>query len=234
MGFRSGLYFGRNRRGLERANASPTDPHPFIGLVLACRYCGLLDASLRAHERAQRIDSHAQTAVIFTLFHMGRYEDVIERGRGLDGLIRVDSLMRLGRFTDAIETSREAEREPGVPGVAKLLFTIMRTLAEGDTASLTAADAQGRPTGELIRDPEFHFWWAGFIVRMGDFGRALSMLRRAVDGGFFCLPTLVENPALDPLRGETAFIDLLRLAENKHRAAVAAFATAGGDRILGS
>ena len=133
---------------------------------------------------------------MFTLFHMGRYEDVIEWGRGLDGLIRVDSLMRLGRFTDAIEASREAEREPGVPGVAKLLFTIMRTLAEGDTASMTVADAQGRPTGELIRDPEFHFWWAGFIVRMGDFGRALSMLRRAVDGGFFCLPTLVRTPSL--------------------------------------
>ncbi len=220
-------------RLLARAKATPTDPHPFVGLVLACRYCGLLDASLAAHERAQRIDSHAQTAVMFTLFHMGRYEEVTERGQGLDWLIKVDGLMRMGRLEEAIEASRAAANEPSVPAVAKITFDFLRALAEGDAASLEAADERGRPIGELLRDPEFHFWWTGCILRKGDRGRALWHLRRAVDGGFCCLPAMVDNPVLDPLRGEAEFIELLRLAETKHNAAAAAFANAGGDRILG-
>jgi TolB-like protein len=218
-------------RLLDRAKASPTDPHPFIGLVLACRYCGLLDASLEAHERAQRIDSHARTAVMFTLLHMGRYEDVIDGGQGLDAIAKVDGLMRLGRLNHAIEATREAERSPGIPAIAKKVFAFMRAVAEGDAAGIAAS--ADRPRVELVRDPEFHFWYAGFAVRAGDLDWALWLLRRAVDGGFSCFTTMAEDPVLDPLRSDTEFIRILRLAETKQEAAAAAFANAGGNRILG-
>ena len=83
-------------RLLERAKASPTDAHPFAGLVLACRYCGLLEASLAAHERAQRIDPHVPTAVMFTLYAMGRYQEVVERAQGFDRSLRLDCLILFG------------------------------------------------------------------------------------------------------------------------------------------
>jgi len=113
---------------------------------------------------------------MFTLFHMGRYEDVIERGQGLDGLIKVDGLMRLGRLNNAIEASREAEHSPGVPAVAKMLFVYMRAVAEGDAAGISATD--DRPRVERARDPEFHFWWAGFAVRVGDLDYAPGRIQK--------------------------------------------------------
>ena len=132
------------------------DPHPFIGLVLACRYCGLLDASLRAHERAQRIDSHAQTAVMFTLFHMGRYEDVIEWGRGLDGLIRVDSALLAGRHgllhsltrRESTETGLDLDRRQAVirhPRNHRLVVRLLgtRRLGCGAIRLLERANASG-------------------------------------------------------------------------------------------
>ena len=43
-------------RLLDRAQSRTTDPELFAGLVHACRYCGLLDASRAAHERARHLD----------------------------------------------------------------------------------------------------------------------------------------------------------------------------------
>ena len=47
------------RRAVVRAN----DPELFAGLVHSCRYCGLVDASIAAHERARRLDPKIKTSV---------------------------------------------------------------------------------------------------------------------------------------------------------------------------
>ena len=47
---------GAMLRLLEQAKKRRADPELFAGLVHACRYCGLLEASLAAHEHAQRLD----------------------------------------------------------------------------------------------------------------------------------------------------------------------------------
>jgi hypothetical protein len=50
--------FGRAQdamiRLIERAHAA--DPELLAGLVSACRYCGLLDASFAAHDRARELE----------------------------------------------------------------------------------------------------------------------------------------------------------------------------------
>jgi hypothetical protein len=43
-------------RLLGQASRRSTDPELFAGLVYACRYCGLLGASLRADARVRRLD----------------------------------------------------------------------------------------------------------------------------------------------------------------------------------
>ena len=221
-------------RLLERAQASPTDPHLFAGLVVACRYCGLLEASLAAHERAQRIDPHVPTAVMFTLYAMGRYQEVVERTQhGVDRFLGVDCLIRLGRIDEAIDASDEAERDPAVPADIKLIIAFLRVLAEGDAAQISATAESLRPLVERRLDPESDFCWADFAVRIPDRRWALWFLTRAIDRGFFSFPTIAQNPSFDPLRGDPEFGRLLRLAETKHRAAAAAFAQAGGDRLLG-
>ena len=49
-------------RLLERAQSRTADPELFAGLVHACRYCGLLDASIAADEQALRLDQKIRRA----------------------------------------------------------------------------------------------------------------------------------------------------------------------------
>src|ERR1035441_4807381 len=48
------------------------------GLVQACRYCGLLDESVRAHHCARRLDPKIVTSVAHTFFLLGDYERTLE------------------------------------------------------------------------------------------------------------------------------------------------------------
>ena len=59
-------------RLLGQASRRSTDPELFTGLVYACRYCGLLGASLRADARARRLDPAVKTSVIHTLWMLGK------------------------------------------------------------------------------------------------------------------------------------------------------------------
>ena len=57
-------------RLIERAKKQTADPELFAGLVHTCRYCGLLEASVAAHEHAQRLDPKMSTSVNNTYWHI--------------------------------------------------------------------------------------------------------------------------------------------------------------------
>ena len=58
-------------RLLSRVRDMPTDADLYAGLVVACRYCGLLKASLAADARAQQLDPNLRTSVDLTWFLLG-------------------------------------------------------------------------------------------------------------------------------------------------------------------
>ena len=60
-------------RLLGRAKGNANDPNLYAGLVYACRFCGLIDASLAAHNRARTLDPLIPTSVISTWFMAGDY-----------------------------------------------------------------------------------------------------------------------------------------------------------------
>src|SRR5262249_34962180 len=49
-------------RLLEEAGRHGNDPELFAGLVHACRYAGLVDESVAAHDEARRLDPHVVTS----------------------------------------------------------------------------------------------------------------------------------------------------------------------------
>ena len=65
-------------RLLDRARERRADPQLFAGLVRACRYVGLLDASRAAHERARRLDPTINTSVVYTSAMVGDYARVAD------------------------------------------------------------------------------------------------------------------------------------------------------------
>ncbi len=60
-------------RLVRRASSRGSDPELFAALVPACRYCGLLQHSLAAYERAARLDPNIRTSVQHTFFMLGDY-----------------------------------------------------------------------------------------------------------------------------------------------------------------
>lgn len=68
-------------RLLERVKDHRADPELLAGLVHALRYCGLLDASVAAFEKAQRLDPNVVTSVCHTFWMLGDVRRAVETER---------------------------------------------------------------------------------------------------------------------------------------------------------
>ena len=216
-------------RLLARAHQQRADPELFAGLVHACRYCGLLEASVAAYENAKRFDPHIRTSVCHTFLMLEDYRRAIETEHSDGpGLMQVLSALRQGQGEEMIPTLREfAQTAPGAMREAvRAVIAAIEMRAEVFVVSFDRS-MQG------IRDPEFLYQWALMAGHVGDTTRALDTLERVVDCGWCCAASMARDPWLDHVRDEPRFITLLRKAEEGHRAAADAFRDAGGDRLLG-
>jgi tetratricopeptide (TPR) repeat protein len=212
---------GRARDAMARlvARAKCADPELMAGLVSACRYCGLLDASVAAHARAIGLDPKIKTSVPHTWFMQGDHSRVAGVKVAEFPYIVPISLSELGRGAEALPVLREIE--PKIPSRLRDFITAARTLLEGDASASVAAAK--RVAASDFRDPEGLFYIARHLSHLDEAGPALELLERVVAGGFFCYPVLARDPWLNPLRRKAAFTKLLRKAEAQHLDAVAAF-----------
>src|ERR1019366_4949155 len=64
-------------RLLKRARTHRNDLNLFVGLVHACRYCGLTEASVAAHHAARRLDASATTTVAAAYLQQGDWESAL-------------------------------------------------------------------------------------------------------------------------------------------------------------
>jgi tetratricopeptide (TPR) repeat protein len=218
-------------RLVARAHRHTGDPELFAGLVQACRYCGLLEASVAAYEHARRLDAHIRTSVAHAHFALGDYERAIATNVEDPPVLTAAALDGLGRTEEAVSLLRQMDEAP-LPKVYRLFIGSMRALHEG--AHGAARDALREMTQESsLRDPCGWYYIARAMAYVGDTERALTYIERSVRGGFFCFPWLARDPWVDVLRATPRFRAVLAEAESRHRAAAEAFAHAGGDRLLG-
>lgn len=214
-------------RLVRLAKTRSSDPDLFAGLVHACRYCGLLRASVAAFEQARRLDSHIPSSVAVTFFMLGEYERVLEFAAEGIPYIRNVALVMLGRPEEALESLSTIDDR-----IASLMVSFtssLRLLLTGKPEESIAAMGLLRE----IRDPEARYFVGRHFAHAGDQGAALSAIEWAVDNGFFCAPAMASDPWLDSLRGLPEFSAIVRRAEARHRDAVVTFLSAEGDRLLG-
>jgi non-specific serine/threonine protein kinase len=216
-------------RLVERARQRSGDPELFAGLVHACRYCGLLDASAAAYEQAIRLDPKISTSVAHTFFMLGDYERVLTTDVEGTPYIRNVALGMIGREAEAL-----ANLKAMVGRVQTRLHDFLAgalALYEGDLEA--SADAMRRVVTSDFKDPEGLFYAARHLAYLGESDDALAALAKATAGGFHCYPALARDPWLDPVRAVSAFAHTLREVEARHREARSAFVAAGGDKVLG-
>jgi serine/threonine-protein kinase len=217
-------------RLLDRVRQAPSEPELFAGLVHACRYCGLLDASIAAYDRAQRLDPAVATSVAQTFLLTGDWERALAVDRSEPSIARPSALYQLGRTDEALAMIR--------PLVKQDLHPQLRTALEMMIAAFEARwENVITYTRSLIDsgfvDPEGFFHWAGALAVAGDKEGALQLLERAVELGFYPASALVSFPNLDPLRTLPDFRHIVRRAEERQREALEAFRAADGPQLLG-
>jgi TolB-like protein len=214
------------RRLLQRARRT-VDPEHFAGLVHACRYAGLLHASVAAHEEARRLDPGIPTSVINTYLMLGDYERILLIDDDPDS--KVMALYRLGRHDEALAALKRAPAD--APATYKAWDEMIVACLTGGAG---ARDAAERAVGEMTwSDPE-GFMSGGIIVcRLGLYDLALQALTKAVDGGYSVVEPLLHDPWLAPLRDEPRFIEILRRAQARRDEALAVFRAEGGVALLG-
>jgi serine/threonine protein kinase len=214
-------------RLLRLAKTRASDPDLFAGLVHACRYCGLLRASVAAYEQACRLDARVRSSVGVTFFMLGEYERVVEVD--VEGIpyLRNAALAMLGRSEEALESLSTVDDR-----IASLMVSFTSSLRFLLTGKVGESIEALRLVRE-IRDPEARYFVARHLAYTGDHEGAIRALEWAVDNGFFCSPAMARDPWLDPVRGVPQFSAIVRRAEARHRDAVVAFLSAEGDRLLG-
>ena len=174
-------------RLLERAKSA--DAELFAGLVSACRYCGLLEASVAADARARSLEPRIRTSIPHTWFQMGDYEQVATRPIDESFYIGAMAFASTGRTAEAIAALTGLEQK--TPARARDFMIAARTLLEGRVADSLAAIH--RITATDFRDPEGLFYFVRHLAHLKEKDAAVQLFQRVVRGGFCCYPAMAQG-----------------------------------------
>jgi TolB-like protein len=224
---------GRAREAMARLIAlgrgRGNDPELFAGLVHACRYAGLLDASLAAHREARRLDPHISTSVSYTHWMGADLEAVLtETGDREDFELLAFALYALGRQAEMATVVSRLPPDPALR-VVRLLYDVLHALQRGDRE---AACEKLEIAVDSHTDPEALFMYGSALATLGDAEDAVSALGRAVSGGF-CVPEAFHHPWLSGVRDRAEIRALRARAELAKAEALRVFREAGGPGLLG-
>jgi eukaryotic-like serine/threonine-protein kinase len=214
-------------RLLPRAHGA-ADPEVYAGLVSPLRYCGLLEASVAAHRRAVALEPKIRTSVPHTWFLQHDYAHVASMKIEDNPYIVAVSMMETGRGKEALPVLRALEEK--VKTRIGDFIKAARTLIESNEGESVAAIK--RLLESDFSDPEGLFYLTRHLARLNQVESALKVFERVVGGGFSCLPAILRDPWLDPLRKAAQFEKLLKKVEQQHQSASEEFARLEGQRVL--
>lgn len=218
-------------RLVRRARGGRTEPEILAALVHVCRYCGLLDASVAAHNLAMRLDPAIETSVLHSYFALGQFEQALEAAlRSADTLDSV-VLSILGRPVEAKAAAVREEERFASHHVKCTFYGAMRALLENRFDDARALLAQRAASHNMDGEAIYHTM--RLRAFLGDGDEALDLLERSIAHGYFCTPLFDRDPWLASVRGEARFVELMQQARARHEGAVARFDRENGLAVLG-
>ncbi|MEP6637566.1 MAG: hypothetical protein ABJB97_12640, partial [Acidobacteriota bacterium] len=215
-------------RLLRCARTGSASPEIFVALVLCCRFCGLLEASVAAHERARKLDPLIATSVSHTLYQLGDYDSALrDVGVGAWAVVGM-TLGTMGRTAEGLAAFRNLEQSP-MPVPMRAFIGAWRAMLEGNRQESLAAAEQ---CIQHYLDPEGVFYMGLIMAHLGESERALTVLSESMDRGFSSVHVLLSNPWFDGLRSTAQFGELLKRAKARFVEADEVYRSAGGPLVL--
>jgi len=219
-------------RLLARLRDRSSDPELYAGLVHACRYTGLLDASIAAFQRGRRLDPALQTSVSHSYYMLGEFERAIELDRDDPPYLSVMALVQLGRASEAAALCARARGRSAGNDHMLLILDATSGMVERDPKRVRAT-IERLLSFPAFTDPEGLYYWAHGAAGVGEIEWALELLGRAVDSGLHCPRALESSPGFHFVRLEPGFAAVLDRARAGHLAALEAFTREDGHQLLG-
>lgn len=217
-------------RLLDLARRQRNDAEAVSGLVHACRYSGLLEASEAAHREVRRLDPHMPTSVRFSWWAKGDIGALLSDEGPMattDFELRVMALL----MQERAEEAKDLLRQIGSRRLSPILDSLVQGLGALMERRPEAIEIL-RETLTQQRDPEALFMIGTCQAYIGD-DRALESLTQAVEGGYHVPAALRTNQWLAGLRREGRLDALLELAEARREEARRVFDDHRGQELLG-
>jgi TolB-like protein/DNA-binding winged helix-turn-helix (wHTH) protein len=200
------------------------DAHAFWGLAYAYRYAGLLDQSVIAAERSVAIDPFLLTGgnIFLTYLYQGEYDKFLRSFTIDDRSAYQVFYAGFGRYhlksyeAAARDFDRAYELDSSLlqARVGKALSHAIKGKRAAATELLQATE---REIDEReVGDAEGHYKLAQVYAVLHDTPAALRVLRKSIEGGFFCYPYFRNDPLMESVRREREYTVLLEQARQRH------------------
>jgi DNA-binding winged helix-turn-helix (wHTH) protein/TolB-like protein len=193
-------------------------------LAYAYRFGGLIRESIDEGERSRQINDeiNASNAVFNGYLYDGQYEKFIQSLPAREDSAFVTFYRGLGHY--CLKRWKEAAV------YFDRAYQLDQTLMQAQIGKALSHGLDGQPASglKLLKDVEERITRSGAADAEGvykiaqafaalrDQPTALRLLRRAIEGGFFCYPYFTNDPLLDNLRGEAEFAELMERARQRH------------------
>jgi serine/threonine protein kinase/tetratricopeptide (TPR) repeat protein len=208
-------------RSVLVSNANSAEAHWELGY--AYRFGGMLEESVRECETARSIDPEVKinNSALNSYFYLGRYDSFLASLPAIDS-VYILFYRGLGGHYKGDDASALADWDRAFAQDPSLLQAeIGEAMADavrgqnGDGLKVLR-ETESKIVGRGVTDAEGIYKVAQAFAMLGDRASALRLLRRSIEGGFFCYPYFESDPLLKNVRGEGEFPGLMELARKRH------------------
>lgn len=205
---------------------NPNHPEAHWELGYAYRFGGMLKESITEGERARQLDPEVKlnSSAFNSYFYDGQYEKFLASLPTRNPAAFIIFYRGFGQYylknyeRATADFVQAYERDPASLYVQigqALRLHMARQTAQGLEQLRTL---QQQIEQQKVTDAEALYKVAQAYAELGDTVAALRLLRRSIEGGFFCYPYFASDPLLSNLRGDAEYVRLLELARQRHEA----------------
>ncbi|HKC89465.1 MAG TPA: FlgO family outer membrane protein [Blastocatellia bacterium] len=209
-------------RGVLQTNPNLAQAH--WEMAYAYRFGGLLQESINEGERSRQINNEikANNSVFNSYLYDGQYDKFLQSLPAGEPSAFVTFYRGLGNYYQRNWKQAAANFDQA--------YQLNPALMPAQAGKALSYGLAGQPAAGLdllkntekkivqsgVADAEGIYKIAQAFAALNDRQTALRLLRRAVEGGFFCYPYFTNDPLLNNLRGEAEFARLMELARRRH------------------